>query len=167
MAPASAAAYRFGDLLALARQSWLAQMADGLSAMGYPDYRRSDALALRLLRRGPASVGRLGDTLGVTRQAARKVADGLQRRGFAGIARDTADARQVNLSLTPEGEAYALAVETVIEDLNRGLSRRVRAADLVAADTVLRAVLTDDRTRTIAAHLAPPEHGDNGPTVVP
>ncbi|TWP34549.1 MarR family winged helix-turn-helix transcriptional regulator [Leekyejoonella antrihumi] len=153
----STPAYRFGDLLALARQSWLAQMADGLHAVGYPDYRRSDALVLRLLGRGPVSIGRLGDALGVTRQAARKVADGLQRRGFATTARDRADARQVNLSLTTEGEAYARAVATVIERLNRGLSRRVRPADLAIADAVLRAVLTDDHTRNIAAHLAPPE----------
>lgn len=143
-------------------------MADGLHAMGYPGYRRSDALVLRLLRRGPMSISRLDDALGVTRQAARKVADGLHRRGFATTARDAADARQVNLSLTPEGEAYAQAVATVIEHLNDGLSRRVRPADLTAADTVLRAVLTHDHTRTIAAHLAPPEHdGDNNSTDAP
>jgi len=153
--------YRFGDLLALARQAWLAEIAEGLCAMGYPGYRRSDALALRLLGRGPVSIGRLGEALGVTRQAARKVADALERRGFASTARDSGDARQVNLTLTPEGDAYAVAVASVVERLNRDLSRRVRPGDLAAADTVLRAVLTDERARTLAAHLAPPGSGDN------
>jgi Mn-dependent DtxR family transcriptional regulator len=99
--------YRFGDLLGLARQSWITQMASGLAAKGYGEYRRSDAAAVRQLQRGPMSIGRLGTALGVTRQAARKVADGLERRGFATVARDEVDARQVKVVLTSEGDAYA------------------------------------------------------------
>lgn len=38
--------HRFGDLLALARQSWVAEMARGLAAMGYGDYHRSDAAVM-------------------------------------------------------------------------------------------------------------------------
>lgn len=166
MAHASRPVYRFGDMLALARQSWLAQMAEGLRAMGYPDYRRSDALALRLLRHGPVSIGRLGDVLGVTRQAARKVAAGLERRGFAVTARDARDARQVNLSLTPEGDAYAQAIVTVIERMSQDLSRRVRPTDLSAADAVLRAVLTDDHARSLAEHLPRPDD-DKGSAAMP
>jgi DNA-binding MarR family transcriptional regulator len=152
----STSAYRFGDLLALARQSWIAQMAGGLAARGYADYRRSDAAAVRQLRRGSVSIGRLGAALGVTRQGARKVADGLVHRGFATTARDDADTRQVNVTLTPAGEAYARAVTQVIERLNRDLIRRVDPADLVAADAVLRAVLADDHTRRRAEFLGPP-----------
>jgi DNA-binding MarR family transcriptional regulator len=107
------------------------------------------------------SIGRLGHALGVTRQAARKVAAGLERRGFAVTTRDARDARQVNLSLTPEGHAYAQAIVTVIERMNQDLSRRVRPADLAAADTVLRAVLTDTRARSLAEHLPRPD-GDEG-----
>jgi hypothetical protein len=61
----------------------LGEMSGRLTGRDYDDYRRSDAAALRLLRRGPAAVGQLGTVLGVTRQAARKVADGLQQRGYA------------------------------------------------------------------------------------
>ncbi|HEX7353565.1 MAG TPA: MarR family transcriptional regulator [Mycobacteriales bacterium] len=156
MSPTSTPAYRFGDLLALARQSWLTQMARALQEQGYTDYRRSDAQVLRLLRRGPRSIGQLGEALGVTRQAARKVATGLERRGYATAIRDDRDARQVNLSLTPAGEAYAGAVVEVIDRLNRSLRRRVPAADLAAADRVLRAVLADEHTRALAAYLPPP-----------
>ncbi len=163
----STAVYRFGDLLALARQSWLVQMSEGLRAMGYPDYRRSDALALRLLRRGPMPIGRLGDALGVSRQAARKVADGLERRGFAIASRGSRDARQVNLSLTPQGAAYGQAIVTVIERLNRDLSNRIGPQDLAAVDTVLRSVLTDNHTRMLAAHIPAPGSDDGGHDPVP
>lgn len=152
----STSPYRFGDLLALARQSWITQMAEGVAAKGYADYRRSDAAAVRMVQRGPISIGRLGTALGVTRQAARKVADGLERRGFATLARDEVDTRQVNVELTSEGEAYADAVRSVIERLNRAVTRKVRPADLAAADAVLRAVLVDDHTRLLAEFLASP-----------
>lgn len=152
----STSQYPFGDLLALARQSWITQMAGGLASRGYPGYRRSDAAAVRQLRRGPMSIGRLGKALGVTRQAARKVADGLERRGFATLARDEVDTRQVNVVLTTEGEAYAVAVTAVIEELNRAVTKKVDPADLAVADAVLRAVLADDHTRRTAEFLATP-----------
>jgi DNA-binding MarR family transcriptional regulator len=148
--------YRFGDLLALARRSWLGQMERGLQGLGYADFRRSDAMVLRQLQRRPLSIGRLGATLGVTRQAARKVADGLERRGLAGTVRDTEDARQVNVVLTADGRAYADAITKVIERLNRDLSARVDREDLVRADVVLRAALRDDHARMLAEFLPPP-----------
>jgi DNA-binding MarR family transcriptional regulator len=131
-------------------------MASGLAAAGYGDYRRTDAAVMRLLKRGPLSIGRLGEVLGVTRQAARKIVDGLERRGFAMTARDARDSRQVNVLLTPEGEAYAVAVIEVIERLNLELRHRVDPSDLMGADAVLRAALADDHTRKIASRLAGP-----------
>jgi DNA-binding MarR family transcriptional regulator len=151
----SSATYRFGDLLALARLSWVSQMAGGLAAMGYDDYRRSDAAVMRLLRRGPMSIGGLGQATGVTRQAARKIADGLERRGFATTSRDESDSRQINVRLTDEGARYASAVVSVIERLNRELAARVAPADLAGADTVLRAVLADGSSQRLAERLPP------------
>lgn len=153
----STAAYPFGDLLALARQSWLGEMARRLARRGYDDYRRSDAAAVRLLlRRGPVPVGQLGTALGVTRQAARKAADGLQRRGFAMTRRDPDDSRQLNVALTPAGQDYARAIIAVIAELNREVARRADPAQLAAADAVLRAVLFDASARQRAAWLPRP-----------
>ena len=42
----------FGDLLALARRSWIRQMAEGLRRAGYADYRPTDAAVFRRLRPG-------------------------------------------------------------------------------------------------------------------
>lgn len=156
MSEPSTGSYPFGDLLALARQSWLGQMASRLDALGYPGYLRSDAAVIRLLRRGPVPVGRLGTVLGVTRQAARKVADGLEQRGYATTARDTRDTRQVNVILTPAGHTYARAVTAVIEELNREVARQVGPGQLAAADAVLRAALFDDSARQRASRLPRP-----------
>jgi len=148
--------YRFGDLLALARRGWVAQMAARLAAVGYRDYRRTDAAVVRLLLAySPVSIGRLGEGLGITRQAARKLADGLQHRGYAIATRDTRDLRRVNVRLTPAGDHYAAAVIAVIEALNSELCARVTPDQLLAADAVLRAALPDQESRATAARLVP------------
>lgn len=156
MTDSSAGPYLFGDLLALARQSWVQQMAVRLGDAGYADYRRSDAAALRLLRRRPASVGELGTALGVTRQAARKVADGLVLRGYASTQRDPADARRLNVVLTPAGQRYAAALILVINSLNAELAARVDQSQLAAADAVLRAAIVGEPGQRRAQRLVRP-----------
>ncbi|HUB22203.1 MAG TPA: MarR family transcriptional regulator [Streptosporangiaceae bacterium] len=156
MAAESNPTYRFGDLLGLARQSWVGQMASRLERYGYADYRRSDAAALRMLWQGPLPVGRLGAVLGVTRQAARKVADGLEQRGYATTERDSRDTRQLNVTLTPVGRDYARAIIHIIEQLNREVAAQVTPAQLAAADAVLRAALFDDSTRQRASLVPRP-----------
>jgi DNA-binding MarR family transcriptional regulator len=156
MAGESTAAYRFGDLVALARQSWIGQMTSRLERLGYAGFRRGDAAVMRVLRQGPLPVGRLGAGLGVTRQAARKIADTLEQRGYATIERDSRDTRQLNVTLTQAGRGYARAVIAVIEELNREVAGRVSPDQLAAADTVLRAALFDDSARQRAGQLPPP-----------
>jgi DNA-binding MarR family transcriptional regulator len=119
-------------------------MADGLSRRGYDDYRRTDAAVFRRLLRGPTAVGRLDEALGASRQAARKVVEGLEARKYVTTERDPADARRLIVVLTPTGEAYARAVVDVIESLNRDLMRIVEPGDLVAARRVLLAVLSGE-----------------------
>jgi len=152
----STPAYPFGDLLALARQSWINEVTGRLAARGYVGYRRSDSAAIRLLRRGPLPVGRLGTALGVTRQAARKVADGLEQRGYATTRRDARDARQVSVTLTAAGAEYAGVLVAVIDELNKEMASRTDRSQLAAADAVLRAALFDDSTRQRAERLPRP-----------
>jgi DNA-binding MarR family transcriptional regulator len=146
----------FGDLLALARLSWIRQMAERLGQLGYADYRRSDAMAMRMLCRGPVSVGRLGTELGVTRQAARKVILGLEQRDYVRTERDAHDSRVLNVILTPAGAAYARAVIEVIQALNREFSERADPDQLAAADAVLRAVIAGDTALQATASLIRP-----------
>jgi DNA-binding MarR family transcriptional regulator len=151
--------YRIGDLVALARYSWLGEMTSRLERLGYAGYRRGDSAVMRVLYQEPLPVGRLGAVLGVTRQAARKVADALEQRGYATTERDSRDTRQLNVTLTPVGRDYAQAVAAVTEALNREVAGRVSPAELVAADTVLRAALFDDWTTQQASRLSRPQPG--------
>ena len=148
--------YRFGDLLALARRSWTLAMARELEARGYGNYRVSDAASMRLLLAGPLNVGRLASALGVTRQGARKVARGLEERQFAITQADPEDARRTDVVLTAAGALYAHAIVEVIASLNTQLAGQVDAAALVAADTVLRASITDSSLQPAAERVPPP-----------
>lgn len=149
--------YLFGDLLALARAQWIRSMAAGVAALGYDDYRPTDAVLVRLLRRrGPMPIGRIGERLGITRQGARKLLDGLERRGYAAAARDESDARVVKVGLTSAGDAYAEAVIAVLDRLNRELAARVDRDDLAIADAVLRASIADPAARAAMGRLVAP-----------
>jgi DNA-binding MarR family transcriptional regulator len=149
--------YRFGDVLALARHAWVLRMAREMDARGYPGYKISDAATVRTLLGGPTPVGAFAGILGVSRQAARKVARGLERRGYATAQRDAADARRINISLTPRGVAYARAVTDVIRQLNLEIADAVTAEQLVAVDGVLRAALANaPQLRPAAARIPRP-----------
>jgi len=152
----SSATYRFGDLLALAREYWVRQMAEQLAPAGYPDYRRTDAAMVRLLRQGPRSIGEIGAALHISRQAARKLVTGLERRGYATAEKDVRDGRQLNVSLTPHGKVYTQAVIDTIDTLVQRVAERVDPEQLRAADAVLGATLPHDEARNYAARLIPP-----------
>jgi DNA-binding MarR family transcriptional regulator len=119
-------------------------MADGLRRRGYDDYRASDAAACRRLLRGPIPVGRVADGQGVSRQAARKIVEGLEQRNYVTTERDVGDARRLNVALTPAGEAYAWAVVEVINALNGALTERVDREALAGARKALLAVLSGE-----------------------
>lgn len=155
--PAASPHYRFGDLLALARLSWVRQLRTRMEEAGFADYRRSDAGIVRLLAVQPCAIGQLGGALSVTRQAARQLADGLVGRGYASYAADPADARRTLVVLTARGEQYAAAVWCALDALNQAVYRQVGTADLAAADRVLRAVFAGDaETGQVAQRLPPP-----------
>jgi DNA-binding MarR family transcriptional regulator len=151
-----ASTYRFGDLLALARRSWILAMSHRLLERGYEDYRVSDSIALRLLRGTPRTIGELAAMVGVTRQAARKVARGLEERGFAVTRPDPEDARKVVVELTPSGHSYAGAVVETIDLLNRYVASRVSLTALGESDVVLRASIIDEDLRRSAQRIRPP-----------
>ncbi|HTT59309.1 MAG TPA: MarR family winged helix-turn-helix transcriptional regulator [Acidimicrobiales bacterium] len=130
----------FGDVLALARRSWVRALRQSLAAQGYHDYRRSDGLALRFFSLGPHSLGAFADLTGTSRQAARKVVTGLIDRGYATLITDSRDARRRLVVLTKEGDAYADAVVKTLEKLNRHIQAKVAPDELRVAVDVLRFV---------------------------
>lgn len=152
--------YRFGDLLAVARLSWVRKVASELEARGFPEFRISDTASVRFLFVAPRSVGELGQLLTITRQAARKAATSLQTRGYVTIARDPDDTRKLNVTLTEAGRAYGRAIAEVTVSLNRAVALSVTPQQLQAADVVLRAVIDGEALRAWAETIpvpAPPE----------
>jgi DNA-binding MarR family transcriptional regulator len=127
----------FGDVLALARERWVREMARRLAARGYREYRRSDAFALRFLSTGPRALGEFAAPFGATRQAARKMVTGLIQRGYASLEVDPRDARRRRVLLTTAGREYAKAVIHTIDALNREVASIVDPADLATARSVL------------------------------
>jgi DNA-binding MarR family transcriptional regulator len=148
--------YRFGSLLALARQSWVEQIRDRMQEAGFPGYRRSDAGLLGLLLQRPLAIGQLGEALGVSRQAARQLADGLVERGYATFGADPDDARRTLVMLTSSGKFYGRAIWMAQDALNETVRSRVKEADLATADAVLRAVFPDEQARQRVDERLPP-----------
>lgn len=151
--------YRFGDLLALARRSWIIQVRALVEDAGFAGYRQADAWLLRLLGPQTRAIGQLGDAMGVSRQAARKLADGLVERGYAELCADPADARRTLVALTAYGQAYATAVAQSQDALNAAIRHRVSSRDLAAADSVLRAVFGSAEVRRRVDDTTPPPVG--------
>ncbi len=130
----------FGDVLALARRSWVRALRDSLAKEGYRDYRRSDSLALRFFSLGPHSLGAFADLTDTSRQAARQVVTGLIDRGYATLVTDPDDGRRRLVNLTDEGEAYAEAVIRSLKKLNRDVETKVATDERQVAIDVLRFV---------------------------
>ena len=131
MATDASPPYRFGSLLARARRSWVEQVRE-------------------------LAIGQLGEAMGISRQAARQMADGLVERGYATFGTDDADARRTLVVLTRRGKAYGRAIWTAQDALNETVRSRVSEADLAAADAVLRAVFPDDKARQRVDERMPP-----------
>jgi len=152
--------YRFGDMLALARRSWVRQLRTRVENAGFSDYRQTDAWVLRFLTDGPSAIGRLGESTGITRQAARQLADGLVQRGHAKLESDPSDGRRTLVVLTSSGVAYAKAVAKAQDDLNKAMLDRVSTREIAVADSVLRAVFPNPEARKRLDQRVPPPIGD-------
>ena len=99
---------------------------------GFPGYRQSDAWILALLLRRPLAIGQLGEAMGISRQAARQMADGLAERGYATFGTDDADARRTLVVLTRRGKAYGRAIWMAQDALNETVRNRVSEAVFAA-----------------------------------
>lgn len=127
----------FGDSLALARRSWVRALKEGLAQQGYPDYRRSDALAMRFFAAGSFSVGEFAQFTDTSRQASRRAIDTLVERGYLEIRIDDDDARRRLVHLTEEGRRYARAILTTVRSLNAEVTSAIAPEDLRNAVAVL------------------------------
>jgi DNA-binding MarR family transcriptional regulator len=138
----------FYDLLAIARLRWLDRMRGGLAERGFTDFRRGDGAWIRILGaepHGPEPCGpaEIADAIGISRQAATKMADSLEQRGYLERRGDEHDRRRVALHLTEKGRRYHDATVEVVTGLNESFRASISAGDLEAAIRVLHVAIGD------------------------
>ncbi len=130
----------FGDALALARLRWVQESQRRVNAFGYEHFKRSDTVVLRRLRHGPAALVDLTDVVGVSRQATRKIVEGLRERGYVDMKRDELDARKTLVTLSEDGQRYAEVLSQVATAMNADVARdidNVMLRDALAALSVV------------------------------
>jgi DNA-binding MarR family transcriptional regulator len=133
----------FNDLLAFARLRWLNRMRAELAGRGFTDFRRGDGAWVRILGHEPQGLGEMAEFIGISRQAATKMADSLERRGYVERMDDEADRRRVVLHLTDLGRRYERAIIEVVDRLDEAFRASVSPGDLEAAFRVLHVAAGD------------------------
>jgi DNA-binding MarR family transcriptional regulator len=133
----------FHDLLALARLRWLNRMREALAERGFTSFRRGDGAWVRIVGYEPQGLGEMAGLIGISRQAATKMADSLEQRGYVERRDDDADRRRVALHLTDLGRRYEQAIVEVVDGLDESFRASVSPADLEAAFRVLHAAAGD------------------------
>src|ERR1700690_2665579 len=108
----------FHDLLAIARLRWLNRMRAELADRGFTTFRRGDGAWVRILGFEPQGLGEMAEFIGISRQAATKMADSLEQRGYVVRQDDEADRRRVVLHLTDAGRRYERAIIEVVDALD-------------------------------------------------
>ncbi len=114
-----------------------------LAAQGHPDVRPLHGFVFQAIGRHGTTAAELGRRLGVSKQAAGKTVDSLERLGYVERAADPRDARRKIVRLTPRGVDMLTRSARIFDDL------RARWARILGADR-LRALEADLRTVTSA-----------------
>jgi DNA-binding MarR family transcriptional regulator len=110
-------------LLALAYRQLIDDLHAHLEAQGYSDVRPAFGYVLLALRDHPTTGVDIALLLGVTKQAASKLIDEMERGGY--IERDTHrnDARAKEIAITARGRKFLGVVESIYDDLEAEWAR--------------------------------------------
>ena len=88
-----------------------------LAAKGWLDVRHSWGFVMNRLARGPASVNDLGAFLGVSKQAASRTIDQMQKHDLVSVSTHQDDGRVRMVELTAEGKRFRRDVEASYADI--------------------------------------------------
>ena len=118
-------------LLLLAGFRWLADAATAeLARRGYPGHRPLHDFALHAIASGADNAAELGRRLSLSKQAAAKIIDVLEERGYVTRQPDPADGRRKRLQVTPRGSDLMREGEVVFEGLRRQWEQQIGADQL-------------------------------------
>ncbi|QEC47900.1 MarR family transcriptional regulator [Baekduia soli] len=128
-------------LLSAATQMAVRGLNATLAERGYPDLRPADGYALLALGEGGATASQLGARLGITKQAAAKIAARLEEAGYLVRADHPHDGRARLLQRSPRGEALLQDAAEVQRHIERDWARTIGAAHMADLRVALEAVL--------------------------
>ncbi len=108
----------FARLFAMAYRSLVDELHERLRLRGWTDVRPAFGFALLAAREDPITATGLAALMGMTKQAASKLAAELVRAGYLTYAAETDDARVRPLRLTAKGTRLLTTVEEIYEELD-------------------------------------------------
>lgn len=115
-------------LLAMAYRHLVVALHERLAARGWRDVRPQYGYVLLACRDRPTTSGELASLLGVSKQAASKLADGMVEADLLRRRTSSSDSRAKPLTLTARGRRLLAAVERIYVELER------EWAEVVGAD---------------------------------
>lgn len=128
-------------LLSAATQLAVRDLNTTLTERGYPDPRPADGYALLAVGVSGATASQLGARLGVTKQAAAKIAARLEQAGYLVRADHPDDGRAQLLQRSPRGEALLQDAATVQRDIERQWARTIGKEHMAHLRSALEALL--------------------------
>ncbi|GAA0941019.1 MarR family winged helix-turn-helix transcriptional regulator [Nonomuraea longicatena] len=109
-----------------------------LARRGHPDLRPMHGFVMQAVGRQGTTAVELGRTLGVSKQAAGKTIDALERLGYLARTPDPSDSRRKLVTLTPRGVDALTLSARVFDDLRREWSDKLGEETLRSLESALR-----------------------------
>ncbi|GGO89818.1 MarR family winged helix-turn-helix transcriptional regulator [Wenjunlia tyrosinilytica] len=111
-----------------------------LARQGHPDVRPMHGFVFQAIGPTGTTAAELGRTLGVSKQAAAKTVDGLERLGYVRRAADPSDARRKTVQLTERGVDCLVRSARIFDELRERWARTLGEERLDAMEEDLRKV---------------------------
>ncbi|GAB3445296.1 MarR family winged helix-turn-helix transcriptional regulator [Actinophytocola sediminis] len=143
--------YELPLLLFAGFRALIDQLHAELARQGHPDARPAHGFAMQAIGRDGATASELGRRLGVSKQAAGKTVDRLERLGYVERVEDEADARRKLIRLTPHGVELLARSAAIFDELRAEWVRTLGARRVRDLETGLRRVVPAGLMRLDAA----------------
>ncbi|MFO0579842.1 MAG: MarR family winged helix-turn-helix transcriptional regulator [Polyangia bacterium] len=131
----------FAILVAAAYGVVASRLLGAMEGAGITGMRPAYGFVIRAVAAESPTINRLAELLGVSKQAASKLADDMHRAGFLERSEDTEDRRHTRLTLSRKGKAVFTRALRVSRSMERSLRARAGSQDVDAFLRVLTAFI--------------------------
>jgi DNA-binding MarR family transcriptional regulator len=128
-------------LLAMAYRQLIDELHARLAAAGHRDVRPAFGYVLLAVREQPTTGADIAALLGVTKQAASKLIDEMERGGYLKRQPHGEDARAKAIAITARGRTFLTLVESIYRDIEEGWAGATSRARVEAIRRDLRIVV--------------------------